>query len=271
EILSLIISAYINEGDEVIYCNPTFSSYRINSLLMGGVPVEVPMLPDWRYNLEGILDSITTKTKMIFICNPNNPTSTIVSREELLSFLDEVPDYVQVVMDEAYIEYTDKQEAVLTGINFLKQNYPVMTVRTFSKYYGLAGLRMGYVIAKESSLEPILRIRPPFANSAPAIEAAKHALLDQEYSEKQLKEIEDGKHYLIKELTKLGYDVTPSHTNFLFVHLKEQVIGLFEKLLEKGFIIRPCSPWGLEEYARITVGTEEQNISFIQALQSLNR
>lgn len=269
EILSLLISAYVNASDEVIYCTPTFPSYRTSVLLMEGIPVEVPMQSGWRYDLEKILQKVTEKTKMIFICNPNNPTGTKVSQEEMISFLDKVPDHVQVVLDEAYIEYVEPSQNYPTGIDYYKKNYPVVTVRTFSKYYGLAGLRVGYVVASKSKLAPLLRIRPPFANNQGGIEAAVQALLDQEYSSRHLQKIKEGKIYLSEELTNLGCKVTPSDTNFLFVDLKENALSLFEQLMSKGFIIRPCTPWGFPEHARITIGTKEQNISFIKALNSI--
>jgi histidinol-phosphate aminotransferase len=268
EVLSLLISAYVNAGDEVIYCTPTFPAYRAATLLMDGIPVEVPMRKGWKFDLEGMLGEITEKTKMMIICNPNNPTGTTVSQHEILEFLDKVPGHVQVVMDEAYIEYVEQQD-YLTGIDLYKKSYPVITVRTFSKYYGLAGLRVGYAVAAVQKLDPVLRIRAPFATNRPAIDATVHALDDQQFLQKQLKEIREGKKYLTEELVKLGYEVTQSETNFLFVHVKEDAISLFEQLLSKGFIIRPCTPWGLADYARITVGTREQNAAFIKTLQEM--
>ncbi|MDY0406311.1 histidinol-phosphate transaminase [Virgibacillus sp. 179-BFC.A HS] len=263
-ILTLLISAYINAGDEVIYCIPTFPSYRSTTLLMGGVPVEVPLTKSWQFDLDGIFSKITAKTKLIFICNPNNPTGTMVPSDELKIFLEKVPDHVQVVLDEAYIEYRD-QEDYLTGIVLHKKSYPVIVVRTFSKFYGLAGLRIGYAVACEDVLEPLLRIREPFAANRIAIEAAVAALDDEAFGRDHLLEVKKGKDYLTKELSRYGFEVVPSQTNFLFVNLKTDAVNVFEQLLSKGIIIRPCAPWGYPEHVRISVGTQAQNEEFTKA------
>src|SRR5690625_567649 len=270
EVLSLLIAAYINDGDEVIYGTPTFPTYRSETLLMGGIPKEVPLTKEWKYDLNKMLDMITNKTKMIIICNPNNPTGTIVLQEELADFINKVPNNVLVVMDEAYIEYHIQQIKYLTSIDLFKQSFDnLITVRTFSKFYGLAGLRVGYAIGLEQHLEPIQRIRPPFATNRPAIEAAVQAIKDKAFSSKHIPEMEEQKAYLEKELTKIGFTVIPSATNFLFVHVKKDATDLFEQLLYKGIIIRPCAPWGLPEYARITIGTKEQNDKLIYDLKNM--
>ncbi|HLR68871.1 MAG TPA: histidinol-phosphate transaminase [Virgibacillus sp.] len=267
-ILTLLISAYVNKGDEVVYCTPTFPAYRSTTLLMGGVPVEVDLTADWCFDLDAIAEHITDKTKIIFICNPNNPTGTIVSSEQLVAFLDKVPNQVQVVLDEAYIEYVDDLD-YMTGIKLYKKSYPVITVRTFSKYYGLAGLRTGYAVGSKEKLAPMLRIREPFATNRVAIHAATAALSDKEFAENHLQETKSGKEYLTEKLKELGFEVIHSHTNFLFVHLKKDSITLFERLLSYGIIIRPCAPWGYTEYARITVGTKEQNQFLLQILDTI--
>ncbi|WP_068675482.1 histidinol-phosphate transaminase [Oceanobacillus sp. Castelsardo] len=264
--ITLLISSYVNEGDEVVYSTPTFPAYRSTTILMGGIPVEVPVTEDWCFDLNAMYERITDKTKLVIICNPNNPTGTIVSKENLVDFLDKVPNHVQVIVDEAYAEYIDDKD-YLTGIQLFKENYPLITVRTFSKFYGLAGLRVGYVVAKRDILEPVLRIREPFATNRIAIDAAIAALDDREYGKTHLKETREGKNYLSKELGSLGFEVFPSHTNFLFVHLKMDSLKLFKKLLPYGLIIRPCAPWGLSEYARITIGIKKENELFIKTLQ----
>lgn len=271
EILSLLIAAYINKGDEIVYCIPTFPTYRSETLLMEGIPVEIPLNQHWEFDLNKMLQSITDKTKMVIICNPNNPTGTMVSQEELNNFLHQVPKHVLVVLDEAFIEYYEKKNNDKTGIDFFKTFYDqIIVVRTFSKFYGLAGLRIGYAIGIEKNLEPVQRIRPPFATNRPAIAAAVAALQDKAFTSKQVKENEVQKEYMEKELSKLGFLVIPSATNFLFVHMKMDVTYLFENLLSKGIIIRPCAPWGLHEYARITIGTKEQNEQLIQHLKVFN-
>lgn len=265
-LISILISAYVNEKDEVLYCTPTFPAYRSATLLMGGVPVEVPMSEDFTFDLESLKEHISERTKLIFICNPNNPTGTIVDAAALEAFVREVPEHTMVVLDEAYIEYV-QNENYLTGIDFYKKGYPVVTIRTFSKFYGLAGLRVGYAIAAEEILDPMLRIREPFATNRIAIEAAIAALRDEDYTKEHLAINDEGKKYLEQELTELGYTVYTSYTNFLFVDLKEDVKTLFDALLTKGIIIRPCGAWGYPNFARISIGTMEQNQRLIDALK----
>lgn len=267
-IINILISTYVNEGDEVLYCTPTFPSYRSTTVLMGGVPVEVPLTEQWKYDLDALLNAITHKTKLIFICNPNNPTGTILSADEIESFLKEVPDGIHVVFDEAYIEYV-KEANYPTGIDWYKQSYPVITIRTFSKYYGLAGLRVGYAVANENILEPMLRIREPFATNRAAIYASIAALKDTQFYERNYEKVIQGREYLADELDDLGFDVVESHSNFLFVNIHSDALTVFNQLLEKGIIVRPCSPWGYDQHLRISIGTMDQNKQFIQILQKI--
>ncbi|WP_301109771.1 histidinol-phosphate transaminase [Sporosarcina sp.] len=264
-IISLVVSAYIDEGDEVVYGSPTFPAYRSSTLLMGGKPVEVPLTEDWKFDLDAIQAAITDKTKLVFICNPNNPTGTIVEDSAIEKFIQEVPDHVTVVLDEAYIEYI-REQPYKTGIDYFKADHPIITIRTFSKFYSLAGLRVGYAIASEELLEPVLRLREPFAVNRVAIEAASATLDDSEFTDEHYQMNEEGKNYLTEEFTKLGFEVFPSYTNFLFVHIKSDAQILFNKLLEKGLIIRPCTPWGLNEYVRVSIGTKEQNELLVEIL-----
>lgn len=267
-VISLVVSAYVNEGDEVVYGTPTFPAYRSSTLLMGGVPVEVPLTEDFTYDLEAIQASITPKTKLVFICNPNNPTGTIVDKEALEKFIQEVPSHVLVILDEAYIEYVT-DEAYKTGIDFYKEGYPVLTIRTFSKFYSLAGLRIGYALGSKEVLDPILRLREPFALNRIAIAAAVASVGDVAFARRHLKMNADEKEYMTSELEKLGFTVYPSKTNFLFVDIKRNGIELFEQLMKRGIIIRPCAAWGLDEYVRISIGLREQNEKLIEALNEI--
>lgn len=267
-VISFVISAYVNEGDEVLYCSPTFPAYRSSTLLMGGKPVEVPLTEEYAYDLDALKANITDKTKLIFICNPNNPTGTIVDSNALEKFIADVPEHVTVILDEAYIEYVQEKNYE-TGIEFFKKGYPVITVRTFSKFYGLAGLRIGYAIASEEILEPMLRLREPFAVNRPAIAAAVATLDDKEYTERHFKMNEEGKGFLKDELESLGFVIYPSSTNFLFVNVKRDGKKLFDELLQKGIIVRPCSGWGYDEYVRISIGTKEQNELLIETLKTI--
>lgn len=270
EILSLLISAYINDGDEVIYGSPTFSTYRSETILMGGVPVECSLTDDWKYDLNKILNSINKNTKMIILCNPNNPTGTAVSDEDLKKFLNSIPKNILIVLDEAYIEYYEHETGNKSGIDFYKYySNNLFIVRTFSKFYGLAGLRIGYLIASQENLEPIQRIRPAFATNRVAIEAACAAFKDQEYANKHAIENTSQKRFLTTELEDLGYSVVPSTTNFLLVNMNKNCDVIFKQLLSKGIIIRPCSQWDLDNFIRVTVGREKENRLLVRELSEL--
>lgn len=267
-VISIVVSAYVNEGDEVLYCTPTFPAYRSSTLLMGGVPVEVPLREDFTFDLHAMKENITEKTKLIFICNPNNPTGTIIDHAEMEAFIRDVPKDVLVVLDEAYIEYVDV-EGYKTGMDLFKEGYNVLTIRTFSKFYSLAGLRVGYAIGTKKVLEPMLRLREPFALNRVAIAGAVESIQDVAFGEKHVKMNREEKVFLTEQLEALGCKVFPSHTNFIFVDMKQDGVVLFEKLLEKGFIIRPCAGWGLQNYVRISIGTHEQNKQFIDRLKDM--
>lgn len=267
-VISLVISAYINEGDEVLYCSPTFPAYRSSTLLMGGTPVEIPLKDGVTFDLDSLQAKITDKTKLIFICNPNNPTGTVVEAERLKQFVKEVPDYVTVVLDEAYIEYV-KDESYVTGIDFFHEGYNVITIRTFSKFYSLAGLRVGYAIASEAILEPVLRLREPFACNRIAVAGAMATLDDTTFTKEHFNMNEAGKQFLTKAMNKLDFVVTPSATNFLFVDVKRNANQLFEDLLQRGIIVRPCTGWGYDEHIRVSIGTKEQNDLLINTLKAI--
>ncbi|MCM3766894.1 histidinol-phosphate transaminase [Neobacillus niacini] len=269
-VITLIGTAYINPGDEVIYCTPTFPAYRTITLLMGGTPIEVPLQYDYTYDLDKILEVITEKTKLIFICNPNNPTGTILKEGKLKSFLGKLPLHVIVVLDEAYVEFIEEKDYD-DGPNFVKDGFPVIFVRTFSKLYGLAGTRVGYCAASPELMEPIRAVREPFAVNRIAHAGALAALDDEKYKHKIIEEnrVEKGK--LTKKLQSFGLDVTESHTNFLFVDMRGDVLEMANSLMQEGILIRPCTAWGLPSHARITIGTEEQNKRFISALKKIRK
>lgn len=268
-IISLVVKAYINEGDELLYSGPTFPAYRSACLLMGGKPVEVPLTEDYVYNLEGLAAAVTEKTKLIFICNPNNPTGTLLEEQALREFIETYAKQALIVLDEAYIEYVDPSYA--TGIDYYKEGFPLLTIRTFSKYYGLAGLRVGYVIGDEAFLDPILRLREPFANNRLSIVGAIEALDDLAHLETHGRMNEEGKAYLVEELEKLGWKTYPSSTNFLFTRIKGEVKDLYEALLSVGIIVRPCTAWGLDDFVRISIGSMEENKKLIQALKEISK
>jgi len=267
-VLMLIGQAYVNPGDEVIYCVPTFSVYRTSAVVMGGVPVEIPLTKDCTFDLEAMLAAVTDKTKLMFVCNPNNPTGTIVDSDDLETFLKRVPPHVIVVLDEAYGEFIDV-EGYKTGADYVREGYPVISVHTFSKLYGLAAMRVGYAIAVPDLLKPVLAVREPFPVSRMANSAALASLEDTEYRDFILANNRAGIRYLSEELQRMGLSVTPSYSNFVFVHLHRDAAPVVEALLRAGYIVRPCQSWGYPEHIRITIGSPEQNQGFIAALRGI--
>ncbi len=262
-IITLLGEAFVNQNDEVIYCNPTFPSYRTAIIKNEGVPVELPLTVDYKYDLDGILQKINSKTKAIFICNPNNPTGTLLDDKELDKFIKKVPEDVITVIDEAYIEFIEDKN-YKDSVDYVKDNKNVIVVRTFSKIYGLAGLRVGYAISNPEIIKTIFMVRETFAANRIAISGAVAALDDEEFLDSTYKVNRIGKKYLKEEFIKMGFDVVDSQANFLYVDMKTDIDKLFENLKRKGFVIRPS-----KTHARITVGTMDQNRKFIKALKDI--
>ncbi|WP_066398840.1 histidinol-phosphate transaminase [Neobacillus mesonae] len=267
-IITLVIASFVNPGDEVVYCTPTFSEYHKNTLLVGGTPVEIPTTKDHKFDLEAILDAITDKTKLVFICNPNNPTGTIVEDHELREFFRRLPKHVVGVLDEAYGEFINIPN-YSTGVEFMKEGLPVITIRTFSKLYGLAGMRVGYAFAKDEFIRPLQAVREPFACNRVAEAGAIAALEDEEHKQNVLTSNKQEMDRLIKEFRSLGYSVEETHTNFLFIDMKQDTNKLSAELFKQGFIIRPCAIWGYPTFARISIGSAEQNTKLLQALKEI--
>lgn len=267
-VLMLIGQAYINPGDEVVYCVPTFPVYRTSTVMMGAVPVEIPLTGDHKFDLDRILGSINERTKLVYICNPNNPTGTIVNDGELESFLRNVPAHVVVVLDEAYVEFVELPD-YRKGIDFIKKGYNVISVHTFSKLYGLAAARIGYAIASPDVLAPLLTVREPFPVSRMAVAAAIASLQDTDYRDFILASNRDGLQFLQREMTALGFEVPDSYSNFLFADTKQEAAPTIDALLRAGFIVRPCKGWGYPNHIRVTVGSPEQNERFIAALAEI--
>ncbi|MFD0827774.1 histidinol-phosphate transaminase [Neobacillus sp. M.A.Huq-85] len=268
-IINLVIASYVNQGEEVVYCTPTFSEYNKNTLLVGGIPVEIPTTLDHKFDLEAILDAINERTKLVIICNPNNPTGTIVDEKELRTFLSRLPKHVIVVLDEAYGEFIAIPN-YSTGVEYIQEGYPVITIRTFSKLFGLAGMRVGYAMAKGELIRPLQMVREPFACNRVAEAGAIASLEDVEYTEKVLAENRTEMVKMIKEFRSLGFSVEETHTNFLFIDMKQDTSKLAQKLCQKGLIIRPCAAWGFPTFARISIGSEVNNQKLIKALQEIS-
>lgn len=267
EVLKMIAEAFLHPGDEVVYGIPTFVEYEFVTRLMGGTVVEVP-LANLVYDLEAMADRINERTKIIIVCNPNNPTGTIVTRKEVERFLTRVPDDVLVVFDEAYFEYVTSGDYPDT-LEYVRQRRRVVVLRTFSKIYALAGLRVGYGIADPEIIDTLMRVREPFNVNSLAQAAAVASLKDREYLEKTRQLNIQGRDYLYQELKAMQLEFSPTQANFIFINLKVPGAEVVDGLMRQGVIVRPCSSFGQPEHIRVTIGTPEQNQRFISVLREV--
>ena len=266
-IIGLIGMAFINEGDEVIIGEITFPAYNTITKIMGGKLISVK-LKNFRFDLKEIARRINEKTKLIFLCNPNNPTGTIVEDEEVADFMEKVPLDVIVVFDEAYYDYVEDKNYP-DSLSYVLKGKNVIIIRTFSKIAGIAGVRIGYGIAKSELIRDLRRVVNPFTTNRLAQVAALASLDDEEHYKKVLKSNQKGKKYLYKELKELRLFCLPTEANFVFIDLKEDSGPIFEKLLRKGVIVRQGKTWGCPNIIRVTIGTAYENKRFIQAIKEV--
>ncbi|MCK9444810.1 MAG: histidinol-phosphate transaminase [Tissierellaceae bacterium] len=264
EMIGLVAKAFVDKGDEVIVADITFPSYMSAAVAMGGKPVVVP-LKDFTMDLNKVLESISEKTKVIWICNPNNPTGTIVTENELIDFLEKVPSHILVISDEAYREYVTREDYPHDTVKLLSKYENLLVMRTFSKAYGLAGIRVGYTMGDKSLLDKLNRVRETFNVNALAQAAAIAAFEDEDFLKKSYDLNLEGKNYLYGEFDKLGFYYAPSETNHIFVNVGKNGREIFEKLQEKGVIIRPMGG----SFIRVSIGSMEENRLFIEKLKEV--
>lgn len=267
EVIRLLTRTYIQQNDEVIMADVTFPRYETNVLIDGGTPVKIP-LTNGVHDLQGMYEAITEKTRMIFVCNPNNPTGTIVQKEKLRSFIEKVPKHILLIVDEAYYEYVDDAEYLET-LPLLNMHSNLVILRTFSKIYGLAALRIGYGLMDASIIQELVKVKEPFNTNRLAQAAAFASLDDHPFVENCVRKNEEGRRYLENELSKMGLTFFPSHANFLMVKLNQPGKDIFEKLLIQGVIIRSGHLLGYENTIRVTIGTPLENERFIASLQHI--
>jgi histidinol-phosphate aminotransferase len=259
--------ATLDPGDEVVCGWPSFPSYVLDAVKLGATPVRVPLADD-AYDLEAILAAITPRTKLVFVANPNNPTATMVGRAALDAFFARVPEHVLTVLDEAYFEYVDEADYPDGIEEYLKRDgRRVLVLRTFSKIYGLAGLRVGYGIGPADVVAAIRKVRNAFEITQPAQDAAL-ASLDQDEELLRRREVTArGRAQLVEICAGLPVRVGPRPVaNFVYVDTGREARPLFEALLREGVIVRPLAPFGAPEAIRVTVGTAEENDLFGEAL-----
>ena len=264
EIIILTVRAFAGVGDEIVVAYPSFLIYEIASQVCGARIRRVP-LKNFRYDLEGMAKAVNKRTKIVFIGNPDNPASTYIPQKDLVRFLKKVPRRVLVFVDEAYFEYVTNKDYADT-IKLLKRFKNVIVTRTFSKMYGLAGLRIGYGIADEQVTNALNRIREPFNINSIAQAAALACLKDKAYYRKLAGKIQRQKECLIRSIKKMGLPYVESYTNFILIDTKRDSKKISLELMKKGIIVRDMKSWGFRTFIRVTVGKANENKRFINAL-----
>lgn len=266
EIMQMLAHVFLTTQDEAIIAENSFSMYRIVTRLFGAKPVFIH-LKSYHLDLEATLDAVTDSTRIIFLASPNSPTGTIITKKQLDNFLKELESRkVIVVFDEAYAEYVNSPKAA-NGIPYVSKYPNVIVLRTFSKIYGLAGLRVGYGLAQKWMIDLLNRVRAPFNVNLLAQAAAVAALDDNEHVRRSLEMNSSGMAFVSSALEDFGFEVIPSQANFLTFAPTLDAGMVYDELLKKGIIVRRLASFGMPSYIRVTIGTKSQNEAFINKLR----
>lgn len=271
DVLELLARAYVGVNDEVIFSQHAFAVYPIVTQAVGGKAVITPA-KDWGHDLDAMRNAITDRTRIIFVANPNNPTGTWLTADKLKDFIAAVPNHVLVVLDEAYFEYAihDAMQAqgYISALGWLNDFENLVITRTFSKAYGLAGLRIGYAISNSQIADVLNRVRQPFNVNLMAMAAAVAALEDNDFIEQSVQLNAKGMQDLVSAFNDMGLEYIPSVGNFICVKVGDAAT-VYEGLLREGVIVRPVANYEMPEYLRITIGTDKENARFIDALKKI--
>lgn len=268
ELITFISETFLEPGDEIIVPYPSFSEYDFGAQIMGAKVVAVPLDEQFQFNLDAILAAVTDRTKLLYLCSPNNPTGTYLSKAMVQKLLDALPKRILVAFDSAYSHFATKEDYT-NGLEFVRSGYPVIVLQTFSKIYGLAGVRVGFGAAPEAIIDSIVRVKEPFNVNSLAQAAAIAAITDDAHVEKTKRVNTEGREQLYEAFSKLGLPYTESMSNFILVKIGEEAKKIYEQLLAHGVIVRYGDTWGMPEYVRISVGTEKENTFLIEALRSI--
>ena len=264
ELIDIILKTFVEDDEHILTADFTFLEYSIISKVKNRTVLTVP-LKYFRYDLDAIKTKIDSKTKVIFISNPNNPTGTYVTKYELDEFLKDIPGNVIVVLDEAYDAFIDVNDFA-SGLDYFRKNN-VITLKTFSKAYGLAGLRVGFAVARKEFISYMNVARQPFNVNSLAQAAALAAIDDKIFLKKTRKTILDGKRYLYDNLKKSGLAYVPTEANFILIDVGSDGVEIFNKMLKFGVIVRDMKQYGLKNYIRVTIGTKKENERLIKVLK----
>lgn len=267
ELLRLIAETFLRPGDEVIFAKPTFVEYEFTALVMGAKCVAVPLKED-RHDLPAMLEAVNGATRIVYLCNPNNPTGTYVNKSELDRFVASLPDDVILIIDEAYGEYATNEDYP-DGLSYVRDGRNAIVLRTFSKIYGLAALRIGYGLCSTELAALVQRVSEPFNVNLLAQTAATAALDDNEHVQRSRANNVEGMQYLTRALEEIGLPWIPSQANFLLIDTGRGCRTVFEKLLTRGVIVRTGDVYGYPRHIRVTVGRPQDNVRFIRELTGI--
>lgn len=265
QVLQMIAQTFINEGDEAIMATTTFGMYGSSVSHMGGVPVKLP-LKDYKHDLEGFINKINEKTKLIYVCNPNNPTGNIMTKDEIDFLVKNVPEDIVIIFDEAYYDYAKVNQDYPETLNILKERPNTIILRTFSKVAGIAGVRVGFALASEEIVTEMGKVKGVFNVNKLAQAGALGALADKEHIEKTV-ELNYKSMGMMKEyFEERGLEYIKSNANFIFVNINMDSRIVFQKLMESGIIIRPGYLWKWDNWIRVSTGSMEQTEKFLVKL-----
>ncbi len=268
EIIEMAAKAFIMPGENTVMSKHAFIIGYIATLAVNGSATLVPMKEDLKHDLDAMADTIDENTKIVYIANPNNPTGTYVNRDELDRFMDRIPKDIVVVLDEAYFEFIGKDDFP-DGTKYITGDRRVLVLRTFSKIYGLAGLRIGYGIGSKEIISGLARIRSPFNTSSLGQIGAIAALDDDDFLNESVRVNGEEMDFLYGEFDQMGLKYTPSVTNFILAHCEMDCTELFQKLLKKGVIVRPMKGYGLPKSFRVSIGNHSENLRFLEAFKEV--
>jgi histidinol-phosphate aminotransferase len=269
EIIDMLLRAFIEKGDEVIFSNPCFLPYSAFSRWYGAKQIDIPLLaPDYDLDVEGILNAVTERTKVIFLTSPNNPTGTYIPKALLEDFLNRVPKNILIVFDEVYRHFADAED-YMTALPYVIDGHNVLGLNSFSKTYGLAGLRIGYAYTTKTIANYLRLIHKPFLMPLPSLEAAIGALNDVDFITNTVQTVHQGRQFLADSFASLGIKYWPTQANFFIIDPPLPEMEFTDKLMDQGIMVRPVSQFGAPGKVRITIGDQEANHALIQALKKL--
>jgi histidinol-phosphate aminotransferase len=268
EIIELLVRAFVTAGDHVVLPAPSFLMYQIIVQAAGARVTKVPLTEDLGLDLTAMAESVSDDTRLVFVNNPNNPTGTIISKNDFEKFLERIPREVMVVLDEAYIEFIRDTDCAF-GIDYLRSPHTVVTLRTFSKAYGLAGLRLGYGVMPPEASDFVNRVRQPFNTNSLAQIGALAALDDDVFFQKTVKLVHEGIDFLTEEVAGMGLKCFPSQANFFLIDVQRDAKTVFHAMLSKGVIVRAMNAYGYPNYIRVNAGLPEENRRFLAALKEV--